>query len=135
MKKLYRLVPLSDVKRKNRYFLFLLFSAILAAAFLIDPYQVDFISCYFLNITGYPCPTCGISRSLFNAAHFRMLESFFYHPFGPLLFVSITLLTLKAGAELITEKELILSVKSSFKKWSVIVLLIVWFSYWFIGFI
>ena len=41
--------------------------------------------CPFLNISGIPCPFCGLTRSLSSFLRGEILESFSYHPFGPIL--------------------------------------------------
>jgi len=39
-------------------------------------------SCTFKNLTGYPCPGCGLSRSLVSAMHGELVTSFTYHRLG-----------------------------------------------------
>lgn len=41
--------------------------------------------CPFLNVTGIPCPFCGISRSLFSLLNGNLSKAVWYHPFGPAL--------------------------------------------------
>jgi hypothetical protein len=43
--------------------------------------------CIFHNVTGYPCPACGFTRSFVCFAHGDLHDSLRYHPLGPLLFV------------------------------------------------
>lgn len=42
--------------------------------------------CAFSNLTGIPCPGCGLTRSFVCFAHGHFLDAFHWHPLGPLLF-------------------------------------------------
>ncbi|RYX83228.1 DUF2752 domain-containing protein [bacterium] len=42
--------------------------------------------CPFFNMTGMPCPGCGLTRSFVSLAHAHVREAFLWHPLGPLLF-------------------------------------------------
>jgi hypothetical protein len=44
--------------------------------------------CLFRNLTGIPCPGCGLTRSVVATAHLRPAEGFGFHLFGPLVFVA-----------------------------------------------
>lgn len=44
--------------------------------------------CTFHNLTGLPCPGCGLTRSFVCCAHGRWVEAFVYHPAGPLFFAA-----------------------------------------------
>lgn len=43
--------------------------------------------CPFRNITGLPCPGCGLTRSVVYSAHGQWQQAIAYHPFGPLFLV------------------------------------------------
>ncbi len=53
--------------------------------------------CLFYNLTGLPCPGCGITRSLTCCAHGLFGQAFRFHPMGPLVFAGLIGMTL-AGA-------------------------------------
>ena len=36
--------------------------------------------CVFKTVTGYPCPTCGTTRSVFHLLHFDIVTAFLYNP-------------------------------------------------------
>lgn len=38
--------------------------------------------CLFHNVTGLPCPGCGLTRSVLHIAHAHWLEALRYHPAG-----------------------------------------------------
>ena len=47
--------------------------------------------CPFKNVTGLPCPGCGLTRSVVYAAHGQWQQAFTYHPFGLLFFAGLGL--------------------------------------------
>lgn len=61
--------------------------------------------CPFKMITGFPCPGCGITKSMVYFYEGDLLKSFYYHILGPfvILFCVATLIVLTT--ELITQKE------------------------------
>jgi len=62
---------------------------------LFNPLNYPITSCGFKNIFGIPCPSCGLSRSVFSFSHFHFQEAFGYNLMGPiLLFISIIIFTL-----------------------------------------
>lgn len=50
--------------------------------------------CWFKNLTGLPCPGCGLTRSIACLAHLEFAKSLRYHPFGPVFFAGCVFLTL-----------------------------------------
>ncbi len=38
--------------------------------------------CFFNNITGFPCPTCGLTRSVFSLANGEFVQSLRFNPLG-----------------------------------------------------
>ena len=44
--------------------------------------------CAFHNLTGWPCPGCGLTRSWVSLAHGQFGAALVWHPLGPLLFGS-----------------------------------------------
>lgn len=69
-----------------------------------DHLGTDQSLCPFKMLTGFPCPGCGITKSLVYLYEGDLYKSFSYHLFGPFVFlfcwVTITVLT----AEIITGK-------------------------------
>lgn len=49
--------------------------------------QLGLGPCTFLTLTGWPCPTCGMTTCFSLAAHGRFLDAFLNQPFGLVLFV------------------------------------------------
>ena len=46
-------------------------------------------TCIFKNLTGLPCPGCGLSRSMVEAAHGNLIQSFQYHRLGLLTLIYV----------------------------------------------
>ncbi len=130
MKKVFIQKELTDVKRKNRYFLLILLFAFWVYNFFVNPYQAGFLSCYFKDFTGYPCPTCGMSRSMYYATHFNLAEALSFHPFGPLLLILTFLIIIKFISELFFQKEFILNLSGRLKFLSILFFMSVWFGFW-----
>lgn len=73
----------------------------LAAACLFSPEHMEDgpVICPFRQLTGLPCPGCGLTRSWVYLVHGWWRESFLAHPFGPLavaLVVVLAVVTVRA---------------------------------------
>lgn len=55
--------------------------------------QLGLPPCGFLMITGYPCPSCGLTTSFAHFAHGHILASLSAQPFGTFLFIVLIGLT------------------------------------------
>ncbi len=71
----------------STYFL----GALLAASAVLPLPQHNAIAampslCAFHNLTGLPCPGCGLTRSWVSMAHGHFAEAWMWHPLGPLMF-------------------------------------------------
>src|SRR4051794_39130403 len=49
--------------------------------------QLGLPPCVFLQLTGIPCPSCGLTTSFAHAAHWHWLASFTTQPFGFVAFL------------------------------------------------
>lgn len=65
----------------------------LVITFIIIPtsYFMDHTICHFHNITGYLCPTCGVTRAFSSLLHFNIANAFSYHPIFTILIFPIFL--------------------------------------------
>ena len=43
--------------------------------------------CIFRNITGIPCPGCGMTRSMIAAGHLHFKDAISFHPLGPVVLI------------------------------------------------
>jgi len=61
--------------------------------------------CPFKMLTGFPCPGCGITKSLIFLYKGDFLKSIYYHLFGPFTFLFCIIAIVVLTVELITKKE------------------------------
>lgn len=61
--------------------------------------------CPFKLFTGFPCPGCGITKSLIFLYQGNFYKSISYHLFGPFTFLFCVIAILVLSTELITNKE------------------------------
>ena len=70
----------------KEYYLYQILSLIgILFGFTLPVNGIGFSVCIFYNITGIPCPSCGLTRSAVNIFHGNILHSLLYHPFGILV--------------------------------------------------
>lgn len=98
----------------------------------IHPEQANFLSCYFKELTGLPCPTCGLSHSFYAASHLQIVESFKFHLMGPIIFIVMLFLFFKSILEIVTKKEIKIGLNSKITKFTLIVFSFSWLSFWII---
>lgn len=60
-----------------------------AADFSIKKETTSFDFCLFSSLTGVPCPSCGMTRSVTSAAHGHWISSLQWHPLGILMFLAM----------------------------------------------
>jgi hypothetical protein len=53
--------------------------------------------CLFYNLTGLPCPGCGLTRSFVCIGHGHLRESLHWHPLGLIIYGVFLLLWLRCG--------------------------------------
>ncbi len=104
--------------------------AVLLVSLLLDPTEVSYPSCLFKSITGYNCPTCGLTRSFYAMSHLNISEAFVFHLMGPPVYTVLLLFFLKFTYESFSGKDVWININPKIKKYSVICFFMVWFSYW-----
>lgn len=59
--------------------------------FLVIPttYFINNTICHFHKITGYLCPTCGVTRAFSSLLHMKLSNAFSYHPVFTILIFPI----------------------------------------------
>lgn len=84
--------------------LYLLSWGVVVAAFLLPADLLEHLpsTCLVHNVTGLPCPGCGLTRSFVAATHLDLGAAFARHPFGPLLLAAtiVVLVAKPAGRRL-----------------------------------
>ena len=78
--------------------------------FLILLHQDDHLEtaqsfCPFKMLTGFPCPGCGITKSLVYCYEGDLQKSLYYHILGPFVILFCVLVIVVLSTELITKKE------------------------------
>lgn len=61
--------------------------------------------CPFKMATGFPCPGCGITKSLIFLYKGDLVKSLSYHVFGPLTVLACTIAVLVLTVEIVTKRE------------------------------
>lgn len=66
-------------------------AGVVVAAFCLDPDRpLPFDLCLFHQLTGLPCPFCGLTRAFCHALHGQWSQSLAYHPAGILLAAAVS---------------------------------------------
>ncbi len=109
--------------------------ALFITAYFIIPEKSEFLTCRFKQLTGYSCPTCGLTRSFHAFSHLHFKEAFGFHLFGPFLYTALLLCLIKFLYELTTGKEIktVISVKGY--KIIAVIFISILMIYWIIRFI
>ena len=82
-------------------------AAVFAASFLgIDRWRTDLLPaavsesgtiCLLRNLTGLPCPTCGMTRSFCAISRGRVGAAIDLHPLGPIIYAVFALVMVRSG--------------------------------------
>ena len=87
-----RRISASDIQRIN-WNILISTSLILITLMLVNGSAFDALPhfCLFRKLTGFPCPACGITRSLFSVSELRISESLSHNPNGVIIFSALLL--------------------------------------------
>jgi hypothetical protein len=92
--------------------------------------DLTLVECKFKSITGYSCPSCGLTRSLFAMSELNISDALNFHLMGPAIFVMLMLLLLKFFVETLFGKEIKIKTGYPIIKIMFVLFFLVWFSYW-----
>ena len=113
-----------------------IFLSILIIGFLLsifwNPEKVNLLPCYFHKITGFSCPTCGLTRSFSAISHLHYKEAFQLHLMGPVIYFALVFLVLKFSFEIVTRKEIQIKIAPLLSKITLFVFLGLWLGFWLI---
>jgi hypothetical protein len=123
-------LPLSKDKMILRLTAVVLMLTFLFAARLNNPFESTLLTCQFKNLTGYDCPTCGLSRSVYSFLSLKISDSIYYNPLGCVLVLGLLVFMVKFTAELITRKEILIPITITFRRFMLIFILLLAFSTW-----
>jgi hypothetical protein len=97
-------MKISSEDRTNAGTIWLLLSGVFAASVLLPlpasaTGQIGHLPsvCLFYNLTGLPCPGCGLTRSFVCLGHGHLRESLYWHPLGIVIYGVFLLLWLRCG--------------------------------------
>jgi hypothetical protein len=102
------------IQTRNRLAAIIALLVVLFWAGMVDPEEGIITNCFFLKKTGYPCPTCGMSRSIYTTFHFNFQDAFHYHHLGPVLVLMLLIVLAKFSWELLRGKEIQIGLKSQY---------------------
>ena len=102
---------MKHIKKQRKYY-----GIIAASITLIIPFLLIFFDqnialeykqsfCPFKMLTGFPCPGCGVTKSLVFLYEFDLYKSLYYNAFGPLIIFFCLFTIILLSVELITNKE------------------------------
>ena len=132
--KFFLTTPLNSRQKTNDFFLAVFFFLLIGLTFFVNPRDVSILSCSFKNMTGHNCPSCGLSRSFYAFANLNITEAFGYHLLGPLLYISIVVIFIKATTEIITDKKIQLALSPAIPKILLIIIAVTWLIFWIINY-
>lgn len=96
------------MKRYKSLYLLLLFLLSLGYAWLIYIIREGAMGstriCLFHNITGYPCPSCGTTRSVLHILRGDVFQAILTNPFGVIVFSAMIVIPIWMIYDLITQK-------------------------------
>jgi len=96
-------------RSRNRLYKLLLFLCLVGYAWLlfnfltIDNNSIP-VFCFFKNLTGYPCPSCGVTRSVAQLFQGNFVEAIYMNPLGLIVFMIITIVPFWIVADLLLKK-------------------------------
>lgn len=125
----YKPVPLKIFSKA--IFIWVLFT-ILSFSILVNPDRSNFLTCYFRELTGHSCPSCGLTHSIYAISHFHIQESFIYHPMGLFVYFILLFLLFKFSLEIITKKEIKIRINPKISRIILLIFSFSWLSLWII---
>ena len=108
----------------------LIMFALIIASYFLNPLKYDLNRCGFKEMTGYSCPSCGLTRSFYSTSHFHFSKALSFHLLGPVIYLFLLLLAVKFGYEATTGKRTQISLPTPLLKNSLIAFFGVWLVYW-----
>ena len=95
---------MDKIQTRNRLVAIVVLIFVLLWAGLVEPDKGILTNCFFLEKTGHPCPTCGMSRSFYATFHFDFQDAFQFHLLGPVLYLILLIAFVKFSWEVIINR-------------------------------
>lgn len=80
-------------------------ASVLFAPRAAGPFDDYFTVCGFKNLTGLPCPGCGLTHSFCALGKGNLFDAFAFNALGPLLFLALALIWVRAALVLAGKPE------------------------------
>ncbi len=77
------------------------------------PERLNVPACSFLATTGYPCPSCGMTRGMVAMTRGDIVTALHRHPFSVMLFAAIVIIAVFGTAEALTGRDLLMKLRPS----------------------
>jgi hypothetical protein len=114
----------------NRIVLVGIILMMILCSFFIDPNKVNLTKCYFKQVTGLNCLTCGLTRSFYALMRFQFAQSFRFHLMGPILFGGLILILLTSIFEIILKKKFFKAMNPKYVNITISLFVTTWLIYW-----
>ena len=135
MEKIYAYNPMPVNKIIPKAVIVLTLLSVFLVSIFINPEETKLLSCQFKQLTGYSCPTCGLTRSFYAVSHLNFQGSFRFHLLGPVIYAALLFVLIKFSIEIVTGKEITLKIHCGTTKTSIILFFCAFFYFWIIRFI
>jgi hypothetical protein len=91
----------SSRSRRFTVFVLLALTGVFLASIILPLSDGDYFTiCAFKNVTGFPCPGCGLTHSFCALARGRLERAFEYNLLGPPVFVCFLVVWIRSACEL-----------------------------------
>ena len=135
MEKIYAYCPMPANKILFKAVIVSLLLSVFLVSIFIIPEKTKFLTCQFKQLTGYSCPSCGLTRSFHAFSHMNFQESYRFHLMGPIIYVALLFVLMKFSIEIVTRKEIKLKLNPRITKLIIILFFCILFCFWIIRFI
>lgn len=83
-------------------------SAVFLASVLFNPYAGEYFTvCGFKNLTGLPCPGCGLTHSFCALGKGDFASAFGFNLFGPVLFFGLVVIWIRSASVLMDKSSVV----------------------------
>ncbi len=97
-----RLTALGSRPRLAAAFTALAAGAVLGLSVWLSGPPLPFKTCLFRLVTGWPCPSCGLTHAFISLGHGRWVVGFFENIMSPVLFLAAAMIFIGAATEAVS---------------------------------
>ena len=132
MEKIYSYCPMPANKILPKAVIVSFLLSVFLLSILINPEKTNLLTCQFNQLTGYSCPTCGLTRSFHAFSHMNFQESFRFHLMGPIIYVVLLFVLVKFSIEIVAGREIKLKSNAKIGRLTIIFFFGIFVCYWII---